>query len=227
MSLQSPTLLKPAERWRLLLLTLGIAFLFTTGFLPTAQSFFFLVWNQFGGSPESPYAIHFEMLAFPLLAALFYFSLPLDQEPIAHQSRMILLSAPVAIAIAFASGWIRQSPSVFQTGLNADFFWYALWVPLGEEWIFRGWLYNVIERRYPGKLLTLTNPFPASVWATSLAFSLWHLQNLAALPVAVVALQIVYTFFAGLWLGYARWKTGRLSLCVGLHAALNISSLLV
>lgn len=115
-------LLQPAERWRLLVLTLGIAFLFTAGFLPTAQSFFYLFWNQFGGSPESPYAVHLEMLAFPLLAALFYFSLPREAEPSTVPVRQLLLSAPAAIAIAFVSGWIRQTPSVFETGLNADFF---------------------------------------------------------------------------------------------------------
>ncbi|MCB0406124.1 MAG: hypothetical protein KDD51_15190, partial [Bdellovibrionales bacterium] len=102
-------LLKSADRWRLLALTLGIAFLFTAGFLPTSQSFFYLLWNQFGGSAHSPYAVHLEMLAFPLLAALFFFSLPLELSPPSSRINDVLLTAPVAILIALMSGWIRKS----------------------------------------------------------------------------------------------------------------------
>ena len=62
---------------------------------------------------------------------------------------------------------------------------------------------------------------------SSIAFSLWHVQNLGQDPTAGVLFQVVYTFFTGVWLGFLRWRTGSLFPCVAGHIAVNLASNLI
>lgn len=225
-STQSFRALSPQERTHALLLTLGVALLFTSGFIPTAHSFFHLIWNTLGLGNNN-WKSFLEMAAFPGLAALFYFSMPLPKAIAQEDTRSLLRTAPIPILLSFGLGLCLSNPTVFQTGIGEEFFWYVLLVPVGEELLFRGWLYNVIEKWWPKRRFTFTNPLPTAIWSSSLAFALWHLQNLGTMSVTHVLFQTAYTLFAGLWLGYLRWKSGGLALPIAMHSALNVATMLV
>lgn len=208
--------------------TLSLAGLLATGFLPTCHHFFSMLWSALG-RPWPQWRWLGEMASFPLLAAVFAFSLrqppPQIRESYAELARKSVL--PLFIALCFGylhpgSPGLRLIPG---GGLAPEVWWYALFVPIGEELLFRGWLFALFEKLWPRRTASLTNPLPASVWLTSLAFSLWHLQNLARDPVPYVAFQCVYTLMTGLWLGYLRWKSGKLFPSILAHAAINALSL--
>jgi len=132
----------------------------------------------------------------------------------------------VPLAIATLFGLIHPSPPLWdfwptEMGKEAVL-WYLALAPLGEELLFRGLLFAVAWKLTRGRNLTDTNPMPVAVWATALAFSVWHAQNLSSDPFGFVAFQVFYTFFVGLWLGYVRWKSGKLWLPIGFHVGLNL-----
>jgi membrane protease YdiL (CAAX protease family) len=86
-------------------------------------------------------------------------------------------------------------------------FFFAVMVaaPLAEEFIFRGFF-------LPGLIHSRLGPVGAIV-ATSLAFAALHTQY-DLYGMAVIAA-------IGMVLGFARWRTGSLWLCVSLHCLLN------
>jgi membrane protease YdiL (CAAX protease family) len=119
-------------------------------------------------------------------------------------------------------GWVNRHSDFWGDPKTA--FWYLVSIPIGEEYLFRQWFYRVTQRLWGNRVFTLTNPFPAPVLLSSLAFSLWHLQNLVGATFAMVLFQVVYTFFTGLWLGVLRAETGRISLCIVAHFLINLAS---
>ncbi len=132
--------------------------------------------------------------------------------------------------IAFAYGYFRHGPSfgeylATRSG-QMSLAWYVLLIPFGEEFLFRGWIYQIGERFFRDRPGFLTTPFPASVWLSALAFSLWHLQNLSQDGAGMVAFQMGYTFFVGLWLGYLRWQSSGLFIPGCAHIALNLATVL-
>ncbi len=195
------------------------------GFIPTSHSFAAMIWRLFG-EPSSFWKSLGEMGSFPLLALLFCVSLPKSlesSEPVSLSFLMEISLLPLLISFVF--GLLHPAPGLFSVGPNMDVLWYILFVPLGEELLFRGWFYALIEKLWP-KFLTATNPLPAAVWMSSVSFSIWHLQNIYKDPLGLVMFQVVYTFFTGLWLSYLRWKTGKIGLSCLAHTAINFLSLL-
>lgn len=175
------------------------------------------------------------LIGFPVLAGLFYLSVPSRASHLPAGTRWEhpwkTFALPILISLVF--GWFHPSPPLLQTlRVEPDrawvwLTWYVLFIPLGEEWLFRGWMYNLFERLWPGKFLTATNPLPVSVWMTSVAFSLWHWQNLGTDPLPLVALQATYTFFTGLWLACLRWQYNSIIPAIGAHATLNLAASLL
>jgi membrane protease YdiL (CAAX protease family) len=86
--------------------------------------------------------------------------------------------------------------------------WAALMLaaPLAEEVFFRGFLFRGWEASRLGG--------PGAVVLTSALWAVIHLQY------DLFGIGVI--FVAGLLLGFARWKTGSLLLCMVLHAAMNL-----
>lgn len=78
----------------------------------------------------------------------------------------------------------------------------ALLLPVAEEILFRGYLFNALQRRFSDKTVVVL---------TALCFSAFHLQWVYFLPLAGF----------GMVLGWARLKSGSLWLPVFIHAANN------
>lgn len=102
-----------------------------------------------------------------------------------------------------------------------DAIWFWIAVPIAEELIFRGWIFNLLNRIFRNSFLPVLPLTPMALWGQSIAFSIWHLQNWGEIPLAFLLLQLLYTFFVGLWLGFYRWHTGRLWPCFLGHVLLN------
>jgi membrane protease YdiL (CAAX protease family) len=103
----------------------------------------------------------------------------------------------------------------------ADATWAWITIPLVEEILFRGWVFNLLNRIYRNTFLNALPLFPAALWGQALAFSVWHLQNWGQLSMGFLIFQLVYTFFVGLWLGFYRWQTNRIWLGLVAHLLLN------
>lgn len=195
----------------------------TYGFLPTSRSLAQWV-------PPAWAHGHADALAFPILAAFFHVSLV--ERRTAQRApwgwREAIQTYPLAWVISAAYGWFHRMPSVFELGRSsagrASLLWFLVCIPIGEELLFRGWLQGVAERITRGRVFTETNPLPVSLWVSAIAFSLWHLQNAESEGAGLVAFQVLYTFFTGLWLGFLRWRTGRILPCVVAHFGLNLAS---
>ena len=116
---------------------------------------------------------------------------------IAEQLRSLLpfdLGALDMIQSALTEGWWP-----WQVGMALGV---AVGAPLAEEFVFRGFLWDALERWLP----------PVGVWiGTSLVFAAYHMdpvQGLALIPTALV-------------LGWVRWQGGSIWPCVLLHAVNN------
>jgi len=94
---------------------------------------------------------------------------------------------------------------------RAEFVW-LLWLaliifgPVAEEFIFRGFLFSGMRSSKLGGLGT--------VILTSAAWSVLHLQY--------DAYGMFCVFLSGLFLGYARLRTGSLLLCILMHSLMNL-----
>lgn len=81
--------------------------------------------------------------------------------------------------------------------------------PFLEEYIFRAQGMSALARRFP-----TWSPFAVNL-ATSLAFALSHLYAWPWQHAALVVLP-------SLWLGWSMQRWGSLTLCVALHAGMNL-----
>ncbi|NBX93578.1 MAG: CPBP family intramembrane metalloprotease, partial [Proteobacteria bacterium] len=90
--------------------------------------------------------------------------------------------------------------------------------------LFRGWLTSIGFRLQKSRLAGMGPFFPIWLWGTSLAFSVWHLQNVGSSSPGQLVLQLVFTFFAGIWLGVIRWNTGRIWPCIIAHFFINFAA---
>lgn len=163
-------------------------------------------------------------LAFPVFSFLLWQSLRSPSQTPTHVPRL-WLGVPVPLVISFIYGQIQDSPGLFSETLS-NLAWPMLWGPLGEEFLFRGWVYNISERLFPKTFFTFANPFPVSIWVSAIAFSLWHIQNVHNAANGWVLLQLGYTLIIGIWLGHWRWKTRSLKGPLLIHVLLNVVSLL-
>ena len=164
---------------------------------------------------------------FLLLTILFFVTVPRAEvaSPVPPPPVNVWLMLVLPVVISFCYGlWLRPGESLVFKGAPADKLWHFLLVPLGEELLFRGWLYGVLNRRYCGQLVAETNPLPVAALFSSVAFALWHLQNWATYPAPLLAFQVGYTFLAGLWLALLRWKSGSVWPGVVGHISLNLAA---
>lgn len=226
----APTFAVSRDRIRCLALSAFLGVVLAFGFLPTATDLGRWILSRLGlirfADLTSTY------LGFPALAVFFAMSMRAPSgsrsNPLRHWITISSILLPALCAFLF--GLLSPAPGILDADSWIDlmpFLWIAICVPLGEECLFRGWLYAWLERMWPQKLFTASNPLPLSVWGSALAFSLWHLQNLASQSVWLTLFQCLYTFVLGLWLGAARNWTGRLAWPVFYHAILNISGALL
>lgn len=212
----------PHQRWAIGLGSAAAGLVLASGFLPTTKAL---------ADALTPYLPlpHLDALAFPLLALFFYVSVP-GKSPEAPflTLRQALWTIPFPAAISAVFGFFHQTPSLFHLAHSAEgrraILWFAVCIPIGEELLFRGWVQSMARRLFGDLRLTETNPFPAAVWISAIAFSLWHTQNAAVDPPGFVAFQVLYTLLTGLWLAYLRWATGKVLPCVLGHFALNVAS---
>lgn len=215
------------ERQAAIALALGTGLFLAAGFIPVAQGIVDSMVAPFLPGRARVLA-WFECLAFPVLAWAFYLSIPRPSRP--QRPELPLWSFPIPIAIGLLYGLADPSPGIFSLIGSSEAQVAAVWVillaPLGEEWLFRGWLYSLAHRLWRGRLATATNPLPVAVWVTAIAFSLWHLQNWGPEPAMRVLWQLAYTLPAGLWLGWLRWRSGGLTLPILAHISLNAATAL-
>ena len=197
------------------------------GFTATATGLFLKLLSVFGVT--DPHWAKY--LGFPVLALLFYSSIPQQSEvktgPVFSLIRISLL--PLIISAIY--GKIRGFPSLWSHGLDEAFWWQMVWIvvciPIGEEALFRGWLYRLSQRIWPKSLFSMDFPLPTAIIVSSLGFSFWHSQNLSFEPIPIVVLQLGYTLIVGFWLGYLRMRTGKILPGILAHGALNLAAHLI
>lgn len=220
------------ERSLALLFASSLGFLLGFGFIPTAQHFYELL-SPFLPQTGVLLSDLIAKAAFPLLAGIFWFSLP--RRKMSGMSSQSLASLfwtfPLPCLIALIFGWSHLGQGLLQTGITTDtllsLYWYVLLIPIGEEWLFRGWVYSIAEWLWPQKYFTFTNPFPTSLWVSAIAFSLWHIQNISQDSWPLVLFQVAYTLMVGIWLGHLRWQSGTLWLPILAHLLINLGAALL
>lgn len=169
-----------------------------------------------------------EMSLFALSSFFFFYSLPekartLKGDHPSVSSRLPSLVIPTLIAFIF--GYALRSQFLIHSQERAqDIFWFVFCIPIGEELLFRGWVWTVLRSLFKQKLFSITNPLPAELIFSSVAFSLWHIQNLGRVSVLFLFFQVLYTFFTGVWLGYLRWTTGKITLSILAHFLINLAA---
>jgi membrane protease YdiL (CAAX protease family) len=162
------------------------------------------------------------LLAFPLIALIFY--LPgagrfkgLKRVP----SAWAILSTTL---VAFVYGlFLPRIVDAFQVSSEV-FLWFMISTPIGEELLFRGWLFKLCRRFSWNALASATNPLPVGVWLSAYAFAIWHFQNVGVIPFPFVAFQVFYTFFLGIWLGKLREDSGSVLVPIAAHSLINLAT---
>lgn len=98
--------------------------------------------------------------------------------------------------------------NAYQTAGFAPLLWLAVIVaaPIGEEFLFRGFLFQGLQGAKCG-------PYGA-ILITALTWAIIHLQYDVH--------GILTIFIAGIFLGFARWKTNSMLLTIVLHAIMNL-----
>jgi membrane protease YdiL (CAAX protease family) len=169
-----------------------------------------------------------EMALFIFSSLLFFISLPRHSRQTEVPSETLIALAPsliLPVLIAFTFGWFVNRDFI---GLDShklkDLFWFVLCIPLGEELLFRGWLWSIFRAIFKNTFFSLTNPLPSALIFSSLSFSLWHLQNFSHISAPFLIFQLMYTFFTGVWLGYLRWRTGQITSSILAHALINLAA---
>ena len=111
----------------------------------------------------------------------------------------------------------RLNMPIFDAMLIYGFYMF-LWAPIGEELFYRGFLFEMLNRKYP---------FAVSALISSLFFGVRHLVHFLLLPRYPVFAGLFYfyiAFFYGLIMAYAYKKTENIYVPIGLHFLTNIFS---
>lgn len=199
------------------------------GFLSSVHSFYnWVVPSKIQEAPSSSKII--EMFFFPLIAIFFHLSIPKKARFKSLSDLKIenlWLTIPVPFLIALLFGFVRLKYFSFNnTHSLSDFLWVVVCIPIGEELLFRGWIYNLAFRMFGRKLMSLSPSIPVISWVSAISFSLWHLQNYQSSSALFLIFQLVYTLFTGLWLCHLRWNVGQIWICVLAHLLLNLAAIL-
>ena len=137
--------------------------------------------------------------------------------------RKLALWTVLLVGIFWPLEWVRTGPlgqpdvpdSMLEVYRNCDFLpilWLAIVVgaPLGEEFFFRGFLFEGIRHSRLGPI--------AAVVICAITWAVIHFQY--------NVIDVGLIFFAGLFLGVARLKTGSLWVAVFLHFVWNLVSII-
>jgi membrane protease YdiL (CAAX protease family) len=124
----------------------------------------------------------------------------------------ILLIGSV-VALLAVLGWLRWTPAA---GDAADYATTALW--LGVLIAGAAWTEELLFRGYPLQVLAQTTGFPFGIGVTAVVFSVAHLGNPGAAPLAMVNITL-----SGVLLGVAYWRTYSLWYVTGVHFGWNWS----
>lgn len=111
---------------------------------------------------------------------------------------ILFLNIPF-FAIAFLYG------KFYLPGVSADWIWTLLFIPLGEELLFRGYFYG----KYGD-------------WKSAASFAFWHLQDWNFANPYGVLFRVFYAFLMGLWFARFRKKTGSIVPSWALHVLFNL-----
>ena len=168
--------------------------------------------------------------AFPVLSALVWIVGKVTIRPVSHYQQIPWGFLCTTSILPLLVGLLYSTLLPGRSLVGGDFpreeiLWTCIAIPLGEELLFRGWIYDVMEKLSQSRWWSLSFPLPASVVLTSIAFAFWHLQNWDTYPAGLVLFQVGYSFFAGLWLGTLRAKSGGIALGILAHAGLNLAAL--
>jgi len=169
-----------------------------------------------------------KMGLFVSFAGFLFFSLPkrsrhLSGDFSALKSLWPSFVVPVAISMVF--GFVVENLMMISSPNPAkDLLWFVVCIPLSEELLFRGWAWTLFRSLFKEKLFTLTNPLQSEIIFSSVTFSLWHIQNWDNISGSFLIFQLLYTFFAGIWLGYLRKSTGNLSAPILAHVLINLGA---
>lgn len=167
--------------------------------------------------------------AFPCLSLAFFFSLKNSPAPVfssySNKRLITLCVLPLLISLGFgASKSFHSNLSGLHFLAWKPMLWTWLIVPMGEEFLFRGWMNSFLNRLSHRAFLGVTPLFPLSIWGSATAFSIWHFQNIETLGLGTVFFQLFYTFLIGIWLGFLRWQTNKLWPCILAHSLLNLTA---
>jgi membrane protease YdiL (CAAX protease family) len=93
-------------------------------------------------------------------------------------------------------------------------------VGLSEETMFRGLIQTYLMEKLQGNLLILGHQLHVGTFIAAVIWSLFHFINILVMPLGPVVFYVVFTFFAGLLMGYAYQESGSLLTTVIVHNTL-------
>ncbi len=138
---------------------------------------------------------------------------------------MLTLLGNALLGLLFAQAGIRQNQSaqypLFQGDYLGQFLFFigaAIIVPLGEEILFRGYIFNTLRRMWDSSRGALIAAYAISALLFALAHSLSATQGLVAL--------LVPAFFMGLILTWGMHRTGSIIPCFIAHSMNNSLALI-
>ncbi|NEU76411.1 CPBP family intramembrane metalloprotease [Hassallia byssoidea VB512170] len=123
-----------------------------------------------------------------------------------------LINILILFGVEGLLGWlVWQKPSIFLLKVILEGLIVALIYGFAEELLFRGWLFDELQRDYNLRVV---------VWATAIIFAVSHF--IKPLPEIIqTSPQFFGLLLLALFLVWAkRWRRGRLGLSIGLHAGL-------
>jgi uncharacterized protein len=137
---------------------------------------------------------------------------PQNAMDLLHGLAIGLINILILFGVEGLLGWlVWQKPSIFLLRVILEGLIVALAYGFAEELLFRGWLFDELQRDYNLNVV---------VWATAIIFAVTHF--IKPLPEII---QTSPQFFGLLLLAFflvcaKRWRRGRLGLSIGLHAGL-------
>lgn len=123
-----------------------------------------------------------------------------------------LINILILFGVEGLLGWlVWQKPSIFLLRVIVEGLIVALIYGFAEELIFRGWLFDELQRDYNLRVV---------VWATAVIFAVSHFIKPLS-EIIRTSPQFFGLLLLALFLVWAkRWRRGRLGLSIGLHAGL-------
>lgn len=219
----SYSFLSRKERLWLSFFFFSLGLLLALGFVDASRTLFLYLFGPLLTKQWPEWPPFAALIAFPLLSLVFYLSLPSKAVAFPGWAPSPMKSSALPLACALGFGILL--PAVPKPLEWVQLIWIGLSVPVAEELLFRGWVWNLTTHLAGSRLSTFTSPLPAPVLYTSLCFAVWHLQNLSVYSVPATLWQILYTFFASIWLCSLRTTWG-LGAAIAGHIALNAATVL-